>query len=132
MGGLKFRTLVLANVSFPIYIKAFFNALFRRDQAWQATNALTGYDSPFNYVRMQVYIFVFLFLTSIVGIGKALYTNELSISLVWNIFNTLVFGYFLTAALSEARKLKQQHFAVKKIKIRTDPTNTPIPEGGIS
>lgn len=132
MGGLKFRTLVLANVSFPIYIKAFFNALFRRDQAWQATNAMTGYDSPFNYVRMQLYIFVFLLLTSIVGTGKAMYTNELSISLFWNIFNTLVFGYFLSAAINEAHKLKQQHFAIKQTTVKKRPTNTTISAGGVS
>jgi cellulose synthase (UDP-forming) len=108
MGGLKIRTLILANVSFPIYIKAFFNALFRRDQAWKATNAAATYDSPFNYVRAQVYVFVFLLLTSIVGTAKALYTDELSISLLWNILNTLVFGYFVYAALQEAHYLKKQ------------------------
>jgi cellulose synthase (UDP-forming) len=107
MGGLKIRTLILANVSFPIYIKAFFNALFRRDQAWKATNAAGNYDSPFNYVRVQVYIFVFLFLTSLVGIGKAIYTYELSISLIWNVFNTIVFGYFVYAAFYEGRSLKR-------------------------
>lgn len=132
MGGLKIRTLVLANVSFPIYIKAFFNALFRRDQAWQATNAMTGYDSPFNYVRMQVYVFVFLLLTSLVGIWKALYTNEFSISLAWNIFNTIVFAYFLSAAIREARQLKRDHMSVKKIIVKSSPTNTTISEGSIS
>lgn len=133
MGGLKVRTLILANASFPIYIKAFFNALFRRDQAWKATNAMTEYDSPFNYVRMQVYVFVFLLLTSIVGTGKALYTNELSVSLVWNIVNTAAFGYFVFAATSEARKLKKlNNPKVKKIEVHDQPSNHSIPEGGIS
>jgi cellulose synthase (UDP-forming) len=117
MGGLKIRTLILANVSFPIYIKAFFNALFRRNQTWKATNAATSYDSPFNYVRAQVYVFVFLLLTSIVGTGKALYTDELSISLLWNILNTLVFGYFVYAALQEGHQLKKQR-AEKQSKIK--------------
>jgi cellulose synthase (UDP-forming) len=111
MGGFKFKTLMLANVSFPIYIKAFFNALFKRDQAWQATNA-TSYDSPFNYVRIQVYAFVFLLLTSIVGVGKSFYTDQFSISLVWNVLNTLVFGYFIYMALLEAHALKKQRRAV--------------------
>lgn len=114
MGGFKIKTLILANVSFPIYIKAFFNALFRRDQAWSATNAKGSYDSPFNYVRAQVYIFVFLFLTSIVGVWKAFYTNELSISLVWNLFNTMVFGYFVHIAIAEARMLKRAEKKPKK------------------
>ncbi len=131
MGGLKIRTLILANASFPIYIKAFFNALFRRDQAWKATNAVTDYDSPFNYVRIQVYIFVFLFLTSIVGIGKALYTNELSISLVWNVVNTVAFGYFVYAATAEARNLKRSN-AIKKIPVQDQSTPNIVPEGGVS
>ncbi|MBC7707684.1 glycosyltransferase [Polaromonas sp.] len=106
MGGLKIKTLLLATASFPIYIKAFFNAIRGRDLAWQATNAKSSYDSPFNYVRMQVYVFVFLLLTSIVGIVKAVYTDSFSISLVWNILNTVVFAYFTYAAWHEGRQLR--------------------------
>ena len=113
MGGFKFKTLMLSNVSFPIYIKAFFNALTHRDQAWHATNTVS-YDSPFNYVRIQVYVFVFLLLTSIVGSVKALYTDEFSISLVWNALNTFVFGYFVYMAYSEARLLKKERRRAKK------------------
>jgi cellulose synthase (UDP-forming) len=107
MGGFKFKTLMLSNVSFPIYIKAFLNALTRRDQAWHATNTIS-YDSPFNYIRIQVYIFIFLLLTTVIGLLKAIYTNELSISLVWNGLNTFVFGYFIVMAYAEARYLKKQ------------------------
>lgn len=107
MGGLKIRTLMLANASFPIYIKAFFNAMFRRDQAWSATNTVS-YDSPFNYVRVQVYVYVFLLLTTFVGIAKAIYIDEFSISLAWNALNTLVFGYFSWVARLEARTLRRK------------------------
>ena len=110
MGGLKFKTLMLANASFPIYIKAFFNALRRRDLAWSATNTVS-YDSPFNYVRVQVYVFLFLFLTTIVGVWKAWYVESFSISLVWNAINTLVFGYFTYAAAREAQYLHRQRRA---------------------
>ncbi|HWT40470.1 MAG TPA: glycosyltransferase family 2 protein, partial [Dongiaceae bacterium] len=113
MGGLKIRTLMLANASFPIYIKAFFNALLHRDLAWDATNKVS-YDSPFNYVRMQVYVFIFLFLTSVVGVAKSLYTSEFSISLAWNILNTLVFGYFVSVAYKEARQLRRQRKQARK------------------
>lgn len=113
MGGLKLKTLMLANASFPIYIKAFFNALLRRDQAWDATNTVS-YDSPFNYVRMQVYVFIFLFLTSLVGIAKSVYTSEFSISLLWNILNTFVFGYFVYIARAEARLLRRQRKQERK------------------
>jgi len=109
-GGLKLQTLLLANASFPIYVKAFWNALLRKDTAWQATNAASEYDSPFNYVRMQVYVFVFLLLTSAVGIAKSIYVHSFSISLVWNIVNTLVFAYFVLAAWQEGRALKHGRF----------------------
>jgi cellulose synthase (UDP-forming) len=113
MGGLKIKTLMLANASFPIYIKAFFNALHKRDQAWDATNTVS-YDSPFNYVRMQVYVYLFLLLTTFVGAVKALYTNEFSISLAWNAINTIVFGYFVWIAHAEARTLRRQRKLLKK------------------
>jgi cellulose synthase (UDP-forming) len=112
MGGFKLKTLMLSNASFPIYIKAFFNALTKSDQSWQATNSVS-YDSPFNYIRIQVYIFVFLTLTSFIGIAKALYTQRFSISLAWNILNSLVFGYFVFMALAEAKELKHQRKQVK-------------------
>jgi cellulose synthase (UDP-forming) len=120
-GGLKLQTLLLANASFPIYVKAFFNALIGRDQAWQATNAANGYDSPFNYVRMQVYIFLFLLLTSVVGIVKTAYTDSFSIALLWNILNTLIFGYFTRAALQEARHLRHERRRERKqIKVQQE------------
>jgi cellulose synthase (UDP-forming) len=116
MGGFKLKTLMLSNVSFPIYIKAFFNALTRRDQAWHATNKASGvsYDSPFNYVRVQVYVFVFLLLTSIVGTIKAIYTEQFSISLAWNALNTLVFGYFVCMAYAEGHQLRKEYRRLKK------------------
>lgn len=107
MGGLKLKTLLLANASFPIYVKAFFNALRRKDLSWQATNS-KSYDSPFNYVRMQVYVFIFLLLTSIVGAWKAYYTDAFSVSLAWNVLNTFIFGYFTQAARNEAKMLRRQ------------------------
>lgn len=113
MGGMKMKTLMLANATFPVYIKAFFNAILGRDQAWQATNAESSYDSPFNYVRVQVYVFIFLFLTTLVGTAKTLYTDEFSISLVWNTVNTIVFGSFVYAAYREAKVLKREYKATK-------------------
>ena len=109
MGGLKFETIMISAASFPIYIKAFFNALIGRDQAWSATNSKdTSYDSPFNYVRMQTYVFLFMFLTTLVGIWKSIYTSEFSISVVWGGLLTLILGYFIFAAVREGRKLKAE------------------------
>lgn len=108
MGGFRLETLVLAAITFPIYIKAFFNALLKRDAEWQATNSLNAADSPFNYIRMQTYVFIFLMATTAVGAWKAAYTNEFSISLIWCALNTLVFGSFIFVALKESRQLKKE------------------------
>jgi cellulose synthase (UDP-forming) len=61
-----------------------------------------------------VYVFIFLLLTSIVGVAKALYTDEFSISLVWNALNTFVFGYFVFMARAEGRLMKRQRKQEKK------------------
>jgi cellulose synthase (UDP-forming) len=117
MGGLKVETLILSAASFPIYIKAFFNTLRGRDQSWQATNSINNYDSPFNYIRMQTYIFIFLFLTTIVGIWKSVYTSEFSVSIAWCVLNTYVFGYFIFIAVRESsqmRRLVHKKPSVKK------------------
>lgn len=116
MGGLKLETIMISAASFSIYIKAFFNALMGRDQAWTATNKKDdSYDSPFNYIRMQCYVFLFLLLTSIVGIWKSLYTSEFSISVVWCVVITLIFGYFVLAAFKEGQQLRQEAKIARKL-----------------
>ncbi len=107
MGGLKIQTLVLSAASFPIYIKAFFNVLRGRDESWQATNRIDSYDSPFNYIRTQTYVFVFLLLTTITGIWKSFYTQEFSVSIVWCAINAGVFGYFTLVALHESSQMSR-------------------------
>ncbi len=116
MGGLKIETIMISAASYPIYIKAFFNALTGRDQAWSATNAKGdhAYDSPFNYIRIQTYTFIFLLLTSIVGIWKIYYTSEFTIAVVWNIILTIIFGYFMLAAFREAHELRRESRDAKR------------------
>lgn len=113
MGGLKFETLLLSAASFSIYIKAFFNALRGRDEAWEATNRIGTYDSPFNYIRVQTYVFVFLLLTTIVGIWKSIYTQEFSVSIAWCALNTFVFGYFTFVAVKEAAVMNRANKETK-------------------
>lgn len=108
MGGFRFQTLLLANSSFPIYVKAFFNALFHRDQTWQATGSINKFDSAFNYIIPQALIFVFLLGTSMVGIWKANYTGDWSLSVFWNVVNTLVLGSFTFIAFQETYRIKRE------------------------
>ena len=118
MGGFKLETIMLSAASFPIYVKAFFNAASGHDQAWHATNRVDSYDSPFNYVKMQVYIFIFLLFTTITGIWKTMYTNEFSISIAWCGLNTAIFGYFCYVALLESRRMSRENKLSKISKAR--------------
>lgn len=121
MGGFKIQTLMLAAASFPIYIKAFFNAAFRRDEAWHATNRVNSYDSPFNYIRIQSYIFTFLVITTAVGLWKSIYTNEFSVSLAWCALNTFIFGCFVFVAIKESRQMRKESKTIKKITAAKQP-----------
>jgi cellulose synthase (UDP-forming) len=107
MGGFKLETLMLANASFPLYIRAFFNALFKRDRGWHVTGRIGKIDSPFNYIIPQVLVFIFLLGTSAVGYWKANYTHEFSLSLFWNAVNTVVLGSFVFEAFREGRRLRR-------------------------
>lgn len=108
IGSFRWETLLLSTVSFPLYIRALFNALARRDRAWHVTGRAGRANSPFNYVVPQALMWVFLLLTSIVGIFLVEWTATFSIALFWNILNTVVLTVFLGIAIREARRLKRE------------------------
>jgi cellulose synthase (UDP-forming) len=119
MEGFKLQTLVLAMVSSPIYIRAFFNALLGREEAWDATGNKAGRnDSPFNYILPQLMLCLFLAFTSAVGCWKAYYYRSASLSLFWSILNTIIFGSFMVIAWREQRRIKPSatRFTSKPIK----------------
>ena len=107
MGGLKYQSLMLSAASFPIFIKAFFNALRNKNEAWHATNRIGSYDSPFNYIQSQTLVFLFLLITTFVGVWKSIYTMEFSVSIIWCAINTIVFGCFVYVALREIASNKK-------------------------
>ncbi len=109
IGSFRWETLMLATASFPIYGRALVNALFRRDQKWHATGATGKKSSPFNFISHQVLAFVFLFLTSIVGIWQALTVSSVTLGLIWNLLNTFVLGLFVFSAFREARKIRREN-----------------------
>lgn len=102
MGSFRWETLTLAAVSFPIYVKAFVNALRRKDVGWQATGTARS-SSPYNYVVPQILFFAFLLLTSAVGILRDVEDGGLSLATAWCVTNTIILGAFLRAARREAR-----------------------------
>lgn len=111
MGSFRFETVVLGTVSAPIYIRAFFNALFGKEESWQATGNKGGVDSPLNYIFPQLFIFLGLLFTSIVGAWKVYYYQAISLSLFWCILNTAVFGIFIAITLREQKRIQKQQIA---------------------
>ena len=65
LGSFRWEVLMLAAVSFPIYISALLNALSGKEQKWHVTGSTTKAASPFNFIIPQVLTFVFLLLSSV-------------------------------------------------------------------
>ena len=107
MGGFRPETIMLAMASFPIYVRAFFNALRGKEEAWQATGNRKGLDSPLNYIVPQILLFTFLAITCAVGAWKVYYYETFSLALFWCLLNTAFLGSFLMIALKEHFRLKR-------------------------
>ena len=101
LGSFRWEVLLLASVSFPIYTRALVNAIFRKDQKWHVTGQKGAYRSPFAFMQPQVMFFVFLLLTTVVGVWKDLGNGYLSLALAWNATNTLILGGFVVTAWKE-------------------------------
>ena len=102
MGSFRPATLVMATVSFPIYIRAFVNVFSGREQKWHVTGAAGKRVSPFNFMIPQVLMFAFLFLTSVVAITKDVGHGTITLATAWNLTSTVVFAVFIGAAMKES------------------------------
>jgi cellulose synthase (UDP-forming) len=109
LGSFRWEVLMLAAVSFPIYARALKNAFFRREQRWHVTGSTEKTASPFNFMIPQVLFFVFLLLTSVVGVWRDLGAGTLSLALVWNATNTLILGAFVLTGMREAREVRRRN-----------------------
>jgi cellulose synthase (UDP-forming) len=103
MGSFRPETLIMSTVSFPIYVRAFLNVFSGREQKWHVTGSAGKRSSPFNFMIPQVLFFVFLLLTSLVGLAKDYGNQTLTLATAWNLTNTIVLGAFIAAALKESR-----------------------------
>ena len=102
MGSFRPATLVMATVSFPIYIRAFVNVFSGREQKWHVTGAAGKRVSPFNFMIPQVLMFAFLLLTSVVAITKDVGHGTITLATAWNLTSTVVFAVFIGAAMKES------------------------------
>lgn len=103
LGSFRWEVLMLAAVSFPIYLRAWFNALLRREQKWHVTGSTSAAASPFNFIIPQVLAFVFLLVTSVVAVWQVQRQGVVTLGAAWNITNTLILGTFMVVAWREAR-----------------------------
>ncbi|WP_233549903.1 glycosyltransferase family 2 protein [Cellulomonas rhizosphaerae] len=107
LGSFRWQTLLMAAVSFPIYVRALLNAVFKREQAWHVTGSKGAYRSPFAFIQPQVLVFVFLALTTVVGAWKDLSNGYPSLALAWNATNTIILGGFVVTAWREGRSARR-------------------------
>jgi len=104
LGSFRWQVLLLAAVSFPIYVRALVNAFFKKDQKWHVTGQKGAYRSPFAFMLPQVLFFQFLLITTIVGLWKDIANGYPSLALAWNATNTLILGVFIVTAWREGHR----------------------------
>jgi cellulose synthase (UDP-forming) len=122
VGSFRFETLLLAAVSWPIYLKALSNVLTGRKTAWSATGSSASVSSPFNYVVPQLLVFQFLLLTSAVGVWRDLDNGAITLASAWNLTNTLILGVFVISAQRESRRLHKAARAARRADRLVDVT----------
>jgi cellulose synthase (UDP-forming) len=106
LGSFRFEVLMLASVSFPIYISALINAISGKEQKWHVTGSKSQAQSPFNFMIPQVLVFVFLALSSVVSIWRDMTNSLFSLATAWSITNTFILGAFMVVAFKEAWHIK--------------------------
>ena len=102
LGSFRWEVLMLAAVSFPIYMSALWNAITKKEQKWHVTGGKGKAKSPFNFMIPQVLVFIFLLLTSVVSIWRDIGNSQLSLATAWNVTNTFILGAFMVVAAKES------------------------------
>jgi cellulose synthase (UDP-forming) len=128
LGSFRWEVLMLAAVSFPIYVRALVNAVLGREQQWHVTGATTRASSPFNFMIPQVLMFVFLLLSSAVGIWQNWTHSTVTLGTAWNLTNTAVLGAFIAVAWREGHRVRRGlPVATRGEVVREHPAVAPAP-----
>lgn len=114
MGSFRWETLMLAAVSFPIYLRALTNVMLGRRQRWHVTGGVRRRSSPFNVMVSQTLFFLFLALTSVVAIYKDFGDGALTLATAWNVTNTFIIGAFIVTAVVESQRIRREHRASRR------------------
>jgi cellulose synthase (UDP-forming) len=122
VGSFRIETLLLSACSFPIYLKAISNVLTGRKTSWSATGAAGKASSPFNYIVPQMLTFLFLALTSVVGVWRDLDNGVFTLASAWNITNSLIIGSFIGFAAREHSRMKRDARVARRLtRVPTSP-----------
>ena len=128
LGSFRWEVLMLAAVSFPIYVRALVNAVLGREQQWHVTGATTRASSPFNFMIPQVLMFVFLLLTAAVGVWQNWTHSTVTLGTAWNLTNTFILGAFMVVAWREAHRVRRGlPVATRRAVAPAHPTAAPAP-----
>jgi cellulose synthase (UDP-forming) len=76
-----------------------------KDVGWHVTGSAST-RSPFNYAIPQILFFVFLALTTVVGVWRDAENGVFTLATAWNATNTVILGAFLVAAMRESHHLR--------------------------
>ena len=101
LGSFRWQVLLLAAVSFPIYVRALLNAFFGGTEV--ARHRHHQKSSAFNFIIPQVLTFVFLLGTSIVSIWRDLLQGQMNVATFWSVVNTFILAAFIVVGFREAR-----------------------------
>src|SRR6476661_6973452 len=132
IGSFRWETLMLAAASFPIYGKALVNAITNKDTKWHVTGAKRRKASPFNFISQQLMAFVFLAITSVVGIWQALTVSSFTLALFWNLLNTFILGLFVVTAFREARGNSREAKGKTRTRRPAKAVESPKPGSGLA
>jgi cellulose synthase (UDP-forming) len=132
IGSFRWETLMLATASFPIYGRALVNAILNKDQKWHVTGSTVKKASPFNFITHQLMAFVFLAITSVVGIWQALTVSSFTLALFWNLLNTFILGLFVVTAFREARGNSREAKGKPRTRRPAKVVEAPKPGSGLA
>jgi cellulose synthase (UDP-forming) len=107
LGSFRWECLLLATVSFPIYVRALVNVLIGREQKWHVTGGRHRVASPFNFMVPQVLFLTFLVPTSVIAVWRDLDHHQVTLATGWNITNTLILASFVVTGMREHRRLRR-------------------------
>ncbi|MFV0407731.1 MAG: glycosyltransferase [Propioniciclava sp.] len=101
LGTFRWEVLMLAQCSFPIYLRALIGAFAGVDTKWSATGAIGRQASPFGFMIPQLLVWFFLLWTTVVSVLRDVTLGYLNVATVWSLINTLALGAYVGVAVAE-------------------------------